>query len=112
MTKFKNKREKFIKWKQSIIRHINYRLIGVQNINSSDVLDSEIYLERLIKVFHNAVILYLIVEFGSYEPEHVKIVLSIKVVINDITISNSGNISHILSLITISLLPTIDNHID
>ena len=109
MTKFKNKREKFIKWKQSIIRHINYRLIGVQNINSSDVLDSEIYLERLIKVFHNAVILYLIVEFGSL---HVKIVLSIKVVINDITISNSGNISHILSLITISLLPTIDNHIE
>ena len=85
-------------------------MIGVQNINSSDVLDSEIYLERLIKVFHNAVILYLIVEF--YEPEHVKIVQSIKVVINDITISNSGNISHILSLITISLLPTIDNHIE
>ena len=27
----KKQKKKFIKWKQSIIRHINYRLIGVQN---------------------------------------------------------------------------------
>ena len=27
----KKQKKKFIKWKQSIIRHINYRLIRVQN---------------------------------------------------------------------------------
>ena len=54
----KKQKKKFIKWKQSIIRHINYRLIGVQNINSSDVLDSEIYLEKFVIVFHDTIIQY------------------------------------------------------
>ena len=47
----KKQKKKFIKWKQSIIRHINYRLIGVQNPQWPKRLTQIIYSDATNFVF-------------------------------------------------------------